>query len=205
MRSDKNFKLFWEHLTKEANVYGVEEPVLPRKRKVPRRFDPNNDSGTTPATPEDHYSAIYFEALDTVINCISNRFDQEEYKMYSKLESILLKKDQNYDDYDDMFELYHSDIVKDQLLTQLQMLHVNYSINTDSNLYSILTLVKGMSGAERSLYSQIVKVVRLFLVIPATNAISERSFSAMRCIKNYLRTTMHQERLNALMVMNAQS
>ena len=56
-----------------------------------------------------------------------------------------------------------------------------------------------MLGAERSLYSQIVKVVNLLLVIPATNPISERSFSAMRRIKNYLRTTMHQERL---MIMN---
>ena len=36
----------------------------------------------------------------------------------------------------------------------------------------------------------------------ATNAISERSFSAMRRIKTYLRSTMSQGRLNATMVLH---
>ena len=38
--------------------------------------------------------------------------------------------------------------------------------------------------------------------MPATNAISDRSFSAMRRIKTYLRSTMSQGRLNAVMVLN---
>ena len=35
--------------------------------------------------------------------------------------------------------------------------------------------------------------------MPASNTTSERSFSALRCIKTYLRSTMGQERLNNLM------
>ena len=50
---------------------------------------------TTSATPEDYYRAIYFEALDTVVNCIKDRFDQEGYKIYSKLELLLLKMARN--------------------------------------------------------------------------------------------------------------
>jgi len=49
---------------------------------------------------------------------------------------------------------------------------------------------------------EVVKLVRLLLVMPATNAISERSFSAMRRIKTYLRSTMSQGRLNATMVLH---
>ena len=37
--------------------------------------------------------------------------------------------------------------------------------------------------------------------MPATNVTSERSFSSLRCLKNYLRTTMSQERLNFLMLL----
>ena len=37
--------------------------------------------------------------------------------------------------------------------------------------------------------------------MPASNATSERSFSALRRIKTYLRTTMSQERLNNLMIL----
>ena len=38
--------------------------------------------------------------------------------------------------------------------------------------------------------------------MPATNAISERSFSAMHQIKTYLRSTMTQVRLNSVMVLH---
>ena len=38
--------------------------------------------------------------------------------------------------------------------------------------------------------------------MPATNATSERSFSTLRRIKNYLRNTMTQGRLNHIMMLN---
>ena len=45
-------------------------------------------------------------------------------------------------------------------------------------------------------------VLRLLFVIPATNTSSEHSFSALRGIKTYLRSTMTQARLNHIMIMN---
>ena len=53
-----------------------------------------------------------------------------------------------------------------------------------------------LSVAEKTAFSGV-------LVLPATNATSERSFSALRRIKTYLHTTMSQERLNYLMVLHA--
>ena len=44
--------------------------------------------------------------------------------------------------------------------------------------------------------------MKLLLVMPATNATSERSFSAMQRVKSYLRSTMGQERLNHLMTLH---
>ena len=40
------------------------------------------------------------------------------------------------------------------------------------------------------------------MVMPATKATSERSFSALRRVKNYLRATMTQERLNNLLILH---
>ena len=62
-------------------------------------------------------------------------------------------------------------------------------------------MVQVISTAEKDLMSQVVTLVQLLLVMPATNAINEPSFSAMRRIKTYLRSTMLQERLNATMVL----
>ncbi len=50
--------------------------------------------------------------------------------------------------------------------------------------------------------SEVNTVLSLILVMPATNAISERSFSSLRRIKNYLRSTMTQERMNNIMILN---
>ena len=41
-----------------------------------------------------------------------------------------------------------------------------------------------------------VTLATLILVMPATSALSERSFSQLRRIKSYLRSTMTQVRLN---------
>lgn len=37
--------------------------------------------------------------------------------------------------------------------------------------------------------------------MPATNAVSKHTFSVMRCIKTYLRSSMHEDRLNHLMIL----
>ncbi len=44
--------------------------------------------------------------------------------------------------------------------------------------------------------------MQLILVMPATNASSERSFSALRRLKTYLQTTMKQDHLNYLMLLH---
>ena len=45
-------------------------------------------------------------------------------------------------------------------------------------------------------------IIQLVLVMPAKNATSERSFSALRRVKTYLRTKMSQKRLNHLLILN---
>ena len=48
----------------------------------------------------------------------------------------------------------------------------------------------------------VMRLTKLILVMPATNAISERSFSALRRLKTWLRSTMNQTRLNWCMILH---
>ena len=50
--------------------------------------------------------------------------------------------------------------------------------------------------------SEVCILLKLVLVAPATNAVSERSTSALRRVKTYLRSTMTQERLNHLLLLH---
>ena len=49
---------------------------------------------------------------------------------------------------------------------------------------------------------QVVTLAKLLLVMPATNAVSERSFSAMKRVKTYLRATVSDTRMNNLMTLH---
>ena len=59
-----------------------------------------------------------------------------------------------------------------------------------------LSLIHG----QRLLVPQVVAFLQFIIIIPAKNATSERSFSAL--LKNYLRTTTLQEHLNYLMLLD---
>ena len=76
----------------------------------------------------------------------------------------------------------------------------NFS-SDDTSLQSIISYFRNLSNPQKILMSQVSKLVSLILVMPATNAVSERSFSALRLLKSYLRSTMTQKRLNNLMML----
>ena len=62
----------------------------------------------------------------------------------------------------------------------------------EMNLEFLLTYFKGLSESQKVLLSQVVKLASLLVVLPATNAVSKRSFSSLRRVKTYLRATMTQ-------------
>ncbi|KYN17600.1 Zinc finger MYM-type protein 1 [Trachymyrmex cornetzi] len=57
----------------------------------------------------------------------------------------------------------------------------------------------------QEVYPYINIVLRIFLYIPVTNCSAERSFSVLRRVKNYLRSTMCDERLNCSAVLTIES
>ena len=47
-----------------------------------------------------------------------------------------------------------------------------------------------------TMFSEVDVLLQLYLTIPATTATAERSFSALRRVRTYLRSTMTEKRLN---------
>ena len=78
MRTDNDFKLFWHYVEQRmSKVEGVSSPVLVRHKKVPKCSEIGDTvSEQQFSSVEDHYRAIYFEAIDTVIGTIKNRFER---------------------------------------------------------------------------------------------------------------------------------
>ena len=50
-------------------------------------------------------------------------------------------------------------------------------------------------------YSNVAIIYRIFLTMPVTVASAERSFSKLKLLKTYMRSSMSQERLNGLTIL----
>ena len=61
---------------------------------------------------------------------------------------------------------------------------------------------QSLSPAQLFLLSQVPLLVKLIALMPATNAVSERSASALRRVKTYLRSSMTQVHLHNMMVVH---
>uniref|UniRef100_H3B876 HAT C-terminal dimerisation domain-containing protein n=1 Tax=Latimeria chalumnae TaxID=7897 RepID=H3B876_LATCH len=188
MRLEVSFALFWKALEKNRQELGyINETKVGRKRKIPHCTQPR---------VEDLYQRTYYEVIDFASQAIQRRFDQDGYKILCKLEDLLCSKNQDLLKFDDVFNLYKEDLDKERLATQLNVLYANMGAGPVS-LKNVVAFLKSLGQGQRHLYSMVMTLVELILLIPATNAISERSFSALRRVKTWLRSTMTQSRLNS--------
>ncbi|XP_073257992.1 zinc finger MYM-type protein 1-like [Porites lutea] len=188
----------------------LQDPVPPRKRKVPSRFElGQQQTHYFPQTAKDHYKQIYFEAIDFATTAITARFDQKDFKVYMNLQELLLKATakQPYDaELAEVLKVYSEDLNPYQLEGQLVLLpQVAASNAFDTSRFNVDDLIsffQSIDEPHKLLLSEICMLGKLLLVMPATNAASERSFSALKRVKTYLRATTGDARLNHLMTLH---
>ena len=124
------------------------------------------------------------------VECITDRFDQRGYAVFRNLEDLVLKTCKGElaeEELKSVCGFYGADIDKGQLQCQIPLLKelTRPSIEDGSEELSISYVAQILRGlAQRVAFSQVFVVMNLLLVLPATNATSERSFSALRRVKN---------------------
>ena len=104
-----------------------------------------------------------------------------------------------------MSQFYGDDVNKANLKCQLQTFALDYpKENTPPNIFDITEYmrIRSLSPVKEQLIAEVCTVLKLILVMPVSNTTSEHSFSALRRVKTYLRSTMRQDRLNHLMILH---
>ena len=216
LRTEESYNLFWEKATTVAKSVDVGKPEVPRQRKVPKRYDDGLATATFHDSPKLFYRLLYYEAIDNIVSGLKNRFEQPWYKVYCNLEQLLTKACQGKD-FEEEFQFicsfytddFQPELLRAQLLTlgvvferTYKEAHDAHLSTTEITIFDVRVYFQSLSIGQRDLLYQACRVLQLVLVMPATNATSERSFSALRSVKGYLRSTMSQQRLNNLMVLH---
>ena len=144
------------------------------------------------------------------MSTIADRFDQPGFAMLQHLEDLLVKAavgEDTAEDFAAVTAFYKDDFDPVLLQTQLALLSAQFSdSSTDVKSFKeVQEFICKFTSSEQGVFPQVVKVLKLILVNPATNAVSERSFSAMRRVKTNLRSKiMGQRWLNAVVLLHVQ-
>jgi hypothetical protein len=189
--------------------------VLPRYRQPPRRPGTEGAVGHAFSTPESYFRKQYFEVLDLLANELKRHFQQKRGLPMAAMIETLLVTAANSTTIDlelpEELQLYENDIDLNKLKTQLQMLpdfvqtrNVKIPncipIKSISNVRTICDIMNEINISKEML-SEVLKLLKIFYTIPVTTSSAERTFSALRRLKTYLRSTMSQPRLNHMMLL----
>lgn len=101
---------------------------------------------------------------------------------------------------DTIYDTYCQDLAngRDAFRLEVTRLKTRWSISEQKPR----RLVDTLKATNKQLYPDVFMVLSILLTMPASSASAERSFSAMRRIKNFLRATMGDVRLSGLALLH---
>ena len=203
-RNEAYFKdVVWQKVLEMAEHSGIEvtQPETRRSTRVPRRLDDavvtcNIVGRQSSENPENAYRIIYYQVMDKFLGEISARFHESRELMLgvaacnpqspvfldaSTISPLASKYDL------DVTALSYQLAVAKAMLTQRGV----------TQMTDVLQVVSHMKDA----FPLLTVLYRIVLTIPVTSASPERSFSALKHVKTYLRTTMGQDRLKQIAIL----
>ena len=100
----------------------------------------------------------------------------------------------------EIFDFYTDDFEPDNLKSQLKVFTNTFPQKEDISYGDIITYFKQLKPELKVLIPEVCKIFELILVLPASAASGERSFSQMKRIKTRLRSRMTAKLLNHFMI-----
>ena len=96
----------------------------------------------------------------------------------------------------EVLNFYDTDFHADNLKTQLKLFRnmIQDQNSKEFGYGDIIPIFKNLKPEQRNFISEVCKVVELILVLPASNAALEHSFSKMKIIRSRLRCRMKSKR-----------
>lgn len=212
-QSEEDFQAIWDDSLADGKKIGVEIEIpcdislANRRKQLPKYLsdylhDFHDQANDLPVSHSDFRNNVFKN--------IVNKVDEELRKRFSQNSGILTgigaldPSSENFLNLQYLSPLavhYACDVTSLEaeikiLRNLLKRQHENTGVKTE-NLPSLLAVLEQYKLALHELH----KLAKISITIPASSASCERTFSCMKRVKSYLRTTMSDERLSNLAVL----
>ena len=186
IQTEKKFNEIFVDTNTRAGELGLEPLTLPRARKVPKRFQSDLYVAPKAVSVEEHYRKEYYKVIESAKVNLKEYFSSTDIDLYCKLTDSLLT------DKVDVETLSKYPELSDHQNLKLQLSFFKSQFNP-KNIYDCKKIFQNMKTEVREMFPMVENLLKLILISPASSCSAERSFSALRRLKGYLRSTMTQK------------
>ena len=207
LRNDNAMEELLNKTNASAAKYDLKmpDPTTNRITKTPSRYrDTRQTEDAVTSKGAASWKMQFFEALDLVHAEIERRFNQSGMTTAALREATLLSATNGMvGTEEDLVSLkLPGNIDVPGLHMQLRMLVGLTRQETFGTLYDLATFMSSLHAQTRGLFKDVGNLLHLALSLPISVASSERSFSALRRLKTWLRNIVVQRRLTHLALLH---
>jgi hypothetical protein len=193
-------------IAEEADISPQFEAVRSRKKK---RMLPYENEDDAPTDPEILFKInIFYPMMDTTINSIETRFRQ--FSLINESWSFLYDMNKTNESLEeDCLKLEkklthdHSRDISGLELSREIMCLQKFLDNKEGHPKAVLQVLSLNNWQDT--FPNIWTALRIFVTIPVTVAKGERSFSKLKLIKTYLRSTLAEDKLSDLALLSIEN
>ncbi|KAF0711333.1 Uncharacterized protein FWK35_00034325 [Aphis craccivora] len=198
LRTDENFQKVWDKAA-IISESGFSQPKLPRIKSIPLKL--GGGKKQTLQTVQDHFRTnVFYGIIDTVIMCMNSKFKENDLSLLNSMNNVLFNESPSNQSIEEVCNTYK--VESNDLSNEIKILNRLFINHECNSIIKKINYIK--SNDIQTGFPSYTNILKIFLTIPTNTASNERSFSALRRLKTYLRVTMNQERLSSLAVLYIQ-
>lgn len=212
LRSDENFL----NIISKAKKLSIDvngDPIFTiehRLRKRKKQFNYENEDEPI-IDPQNSFKCnFYYSILDSTLVSLHERFEllkenSDIFFIFYSIKDLITMPDVELIKHCNDLQIHltdnvlnQSDINGPELYEEIKSLRIHLKLEFNSNDVLNYIYTNNLS----SYFPNMCIALRIYLTMPVSVATGERTFSKLKIIKNYLRSTMKQERLTDLSIIS---
>ena len=199
LRSEGNWQKIWDDAVKIADKHAISVSRPTRNRALPARLSDSvvtETVGNRQMVLDEHRVATYYSTIDTILEEMNRRFSTSSLALLNAMEALLPNSEKFLDVSTLLPFLNHYEIDVTEVEVEVTLAKTFLS-ESSTDLNAVHEVYNAFLPAEQC-FPCLLKTFKIAMTIGVSTASAERSFSSLRRLKTYLRSTLSQDHLSDL-------